>query len=148
MSKGATFTYDFARLVYQAVAIPNIADNAASSPNTQIIVGLHFADPGEGGNQSTSEAVYSGYSRAAVPRTSGGWTVAGVASGTQISNTAQVQWPANTDVGSVATAAYWSTAVSTGASKILHSGKIATPLAVTIGVQPIAAAGALTILED
>lgn len=143
MSKSATFTYDFMRLVYNAVAIPNVADNAGSSPNTQIIVGLHYADPGEGGNLSTNAVAYDDYAPAAVPRSSAGWTVG---AGGAVSNAAQVSWPES--AGGVATGAYWSTALSTGTAKILHSGQLTTPLAITVGVAPEAAAGALDITED
>jgi hypothetical protein len=46
-------------------------------------IGLHTADPGEAGSQTTNETTYTGYStqgRATVARSSAGWTVtAGVA---------------------------------------------------------------------
>ena len=59
-----------------ATAIANIADNAASSPSTAVWVSLHTADPGDTGTQGTNEASYTGYTRIAVSRTTGGWTVA------------------------------------------------------------------------
>lgn len=40
-------------------------------------VSLHTADPGETGNQTTSEISYTGYARVAVARSSAGWTVTG-----------------------------------------------------------------------
>ena len=143
MSKGATFTFDFTRLVYNAVAIPNIADNAASAPNSQIILALHSADPGEGGSQSTNEIAYTGYARVAVPRTTGGWTVG---AGGAVSNAAQVTWPPCT--GGVASATYFSTAVSTGTAKIFHSGALTSPLAISNGITPQAAISALSVTED
>ena len=42
-------------LVFNATAWANYADNAASSPQTNISVALHTADPGTSGTQSTSE---------------------------------------------------------------------------------------------
>src|SRR5690348_18210167 len=75
MSKGNTFENDLLKLIFNATAIANIADNAASSPLTNLYVSLHTADPGEAGNQTTSECNYTGYARVAVARTSGGWTV-------------------------------------------------------------------------
>ena len=77
MSKGNTFENDLLQLIFNAVAIANIADNAAASPLTNLYVSLHTADPGEGGDQTTNEATYTGYGRVAVARTSGGWTVSG-----------------------------------------------------------------------
>lgn len=75
MSLGDTFENDLLKLIFNAVAIANIADNAASSPATNYYISLHTADIGEGGNQTTNEATYTGYARMAVLRTTGGWTV-------------------------------------------------------------------------
>src|SRR2546428_9490473 len=75
MSKGNSYENDLMLLLFNAVAIANIADNAGTSPLTSLFVGLHTADPGEAGNQQTSEANYTGYARIAVARTSGCWTV-------------------------------------------------------------------------
>jgi len=66
---------DLQKLIYQAVAIANLADNAAASPLTNIQVALHTAFPTLAGDQTNSEIVYTGYARVAVARTSGGWTV-------------------------------------------------------------------------
>ena len=54
------------KLVFQAVAWANYADNAATTPQTQVAVGLHTADPGDAGTMSTSEIAYTGYARVAV----------------------------------------------------------------------------------
>lgn len=40
-------------------------------------ISLHTADPGEAGNQTTSEATYGSYARVAVARSGAGWTVSG-----------------------------------------------------------------------
>ena len=60
-----------------SLAIANLADNAASSPLTNLYVALHTADPGESGTQSTNEISYTSYARVAVARSSAGWTVTG-----------------------------------------------------------------------
>lgn len=143
MSKGATFTFDLTKLIYNAVAIPNIADNAGSSPNTQLIVGLHSADPGEGGNLSTNVVSYGDYAPAAVPRSAAGWTVG---AGGAVSNAALVEWPESTS--GVATATYFSVAISTGTAKIFHSGALTTPLGIAVGVVPQASIGDLDISEE
>lgn len=75
--KASTFRNDILKLYFQAVAIANIADNAAASPLTNLYVALHTAFPGLGGNQSTSEISYTGYSRVAVARSAAGWSVTG-----------------------------------------------------------------------
>src|SRR5215475_9320491 len=73
--KATTFENDWLKLIFNAVAIANIADNAATSPLTNLYLSLHTADPGAGGNQTTNEATYASYARVAVARTSGGFTV-------------------------------------------------------------------------
>src|SRR3954466_1137834 len=76
-ARGSTFLNDLLKLIFQATAIANIADNAASSPLTNLYVSLHTASPGAGGSQTTNECAYGDYARQAVARTSGGFTVSG-----------------------------------------------------------------------
>jgi hypothetical protein len=143
MSKGNTFENDLMKLIFNATAIANIADNAASSPLTNLYVALHTADPGEGGDATTSESAYTSYARVAVARTSGGWTV----TNNQAVNAATISFPACT--GSTSTVTYFSiTTASTGATKILYSGALTSSLAVSNGITPSFAASALTVSED
>ncbi|NRA03267.1 MAG: hypothetical protein HRU00_11785, partial [Myxococcales bacterium] len=39
-----------------------------------LYMSLHTSDPGEAGDQTTNEIVYTSYARKDVPRTAGGWT--------------------------------------------------------------------------
>ena len=143
MSKGNTFETDLLKLIFQATAIANIADNAATAPLTNLYVSLHTADPGEGGDQTTSEAAYTGYARVAVARTSGGWTVAANA----VENAAAVTFPAGT--GGSGTATYFAVGTaSSGAGKILYSGALTASLVMGSGVTPEFAIGELDITED
>jgi hypothetical protein len=80
MSKGNTFINDILNLIFNATPIANIADNAATAPLTSLYVSLHTASPGAAGNQTTSEAAYTGYARVAVARTTGGWSASTVQS--------------------------------------------------------------------
>src|SRR3546814_12854094 len=77
MSKSNTCENDLLALIFNGTPIANIADNAISSPLTNLYLALHTTDPGESGVQNTNEVSYSGYLRVAVARTSGGWTVSG-----------------------------------------------------------------------
>ena len=52
MSKGDTTENDLLKLIFNATPIANLADNAATSPLTQLAVALHTGDPGEGGTPS------------------------------------------------------------------------------------------------
>lgn len=143
MSKGNTFENDLLLLIFQATAIANIADNAATSPLTNLYVSLHTADPGEAGSQTTSEAAYTSYARVAVARTSGGWTVTANA----VENAAAITFPAAT--GGSETITHFAVGTdSTGTGKILYSGALTASLAVSSGITPEFAAGDLDITED
>jgi hypothetical protein len=61
-------------LIFQATAWANIADNAATTPNTALFWSAHTASPA-GSSQTTSEAAATSYARVSVARTSGGFTV-------------------------------------------------------------------------
>ena len=143
MSKGDTFENDWMKLIFNATAIANIADNAGTSPLTNLYVSLHTADPGESGSQTTSEATYTGYARVAVARTSGGWTV----STNQAVNVSTITFGQCTAGSNTITYFAIGTA-SSGAGKILYSGALASSLAVSVNVTPSFAASGITVTED
>jgi hypothetical protein len=142
MSKGNTFENDLLKLIFNATAIANMADNAASSPVTNLYVSLHTADPGEAGDQTTNEISYTGYARVAVARTSGGWTV----TGGSVSPVASVDFTVSSG-GTGGTITHWAvgTAIS-GAGKLLYSGAVSSTLVVNSGVQP--KLGVLTAITE
>lgn len=142
MSKSDTFENDLLKLIFNATAIANIADNAATSPLTNLYVALHTADPGETGTQSTSETSYTGYGRVAVARTSGGWTV----TGSSVSPAANITFGAWT--AGAGTITHWSVGVaSSGATKILYSGPVTPNIVLGTGVVPTLGTGS-TVTED
>lgn len=142
MSKGDTFENDLLKLIFQAVGIANIADNAGTGPLTNLYVSLHTADPGEAGTQLTNEVAYTSYARVAVARSAGGFTV----TGNSVSPAANIDFPAAT--GGTATATHFAigTAAS-GAGKILYKGAISPTIAIATGVTPRLTT-ASTITED
>lgn len=143
MSKGNTFETDILGLIFNATAIANIADNAATSPLTQLFVALHTADPGEAGVQNTSETAYTGYARVAVNRSSGGWTV----SAGSVSPNANIDFGQCTaSPGAAITHASIGVA-SSGATKILYKGALSASITMAVGVIPRITAGS-TITED
>lgn len=144
MSKTNTFESDLLKLIFQAVAIANIADNAAASPLTNLYISLHSADPGETGDQTTNEISYTGYARVAVARTSGGWTVSGT---TQVANAGAVTFGACTAGSATATHVGVGTA-SSAAGKLLYSGALNASLSISAGITPNFAIGALVVTED
>lgn len=138
-----TFENDLLQLIFNAVAIANIADNAATAPLTNLYVSLHTADPGGAGTQSTSEATYTGYARVAVARTSGGWTV----SASNVSNAAAVTFPQCT--GGTNTITHFGVGVAvSGATKLLVSAALTAPLAVSNLITPEFAIGDLDTDAD
>jgi hypothetical protein len=143
MSKGNTFENDLMLLVFNATAIANLADNAGTSPLTNLYVSLHTADPGEAGNQSTSEATYGSYARVAVARSGSGWTV----TNNQAVNAALVQFPQCTSGTNTITHVGVGTAASS-TGKLLYKGVLSSSLAVSSGIQPQFSGGSLTVSED
>lgn len=143
MSKSDTFENDVLKLIFNATAIANIADNAASSPLTNLQLGLHSADPGDTGTQATSELAYTGYARVAVARTSGGFTV----TGNSVSPVADATFGTATG-GTMVPATHASIGVaSSGATKYLYSGTLSPNVTISSGVAPVIAAGS-TVTED
>ena len=57
-------------LIFNATTWANYANNASASPETNIVIAGHTADPGDAGAQNTSELAYSSYARVNVLRTS------------------------------------------------------------------------------
>lgn len=146
MSKSNAFETDFLLLIFNNTNIANLGDATGVRGSTvagSLYVALHTADPGEAGDQSTNEAAYTGYARAAVARSAGGWTV----SGNQVVNAAQVQTGACTAGSSTVT--HFSVGISSsGAGKILFSGALAASLAVSAGITPTFNAGQIQNTED
>lgn len=113
--KLSAFRNDLQKLFYNATAIANFADNAATAPITNIQVALHTAWPGLAGDQTNGEIAYTGYARVAVARTSGGWTV----TTNSVSPVAAVTF-GQMSAGAGGTALYATTGfVSSGASKVI-----------------------------
>jgi hypothetical protein len=131
MSKGNTFENDWLLLVFNATGIANIADNASSSPLTNLYVSLHTGDPGEAGDQTTNECAYTSYARVAVARSGSGWTV----SGNSVSPAAEISFPAATGGSETATHfAVGTAASSTG--KVLYAGTVTPNISISSGVTP------------
>jgi hypothetical protein len=142
MPKSTTYCNDLMKLLFNASAIANIADNAASSPLTNLYLSLHTADPGVGGAQTTNETSYTNYVRIPVARTSGGWTV----TSNSAVNTALAQFAQCGASGATITHVAIGTSLS-GAGKVLYAGALNSSLAVANGIQPQFAASALTATE-
>ena len=114
------------KLIFNATAWANYADNAAATPETNIVVALHTADPGDAGAQNTSEAAYTNYVRVNVARTTGGWTASSAGSTSPVAN---IDFPSSGAAGTTIT--HFSTGKSGGgASAILWSGTVTPNIAI------------------
>lgn len=139
-AKGTTFSNDLLKLVFNATAIANIADNAASAPLTNLFASLHTADPGAAGDQTTSEITYTSYARVAVARTSGGFTV----TSNSVSPAATIAFPAGTGGAGTATHGMVGTATS-GTGKQLYRGTVTPNIVTGNGITPqLTTASAIT----
>ena len=143
MSKSNATENALLLLVFNATTWDLIAEDDTTSPAANLYVALHTGDPGEAGTQATSECAYGSYARVAVARTAGGWTVTGGA----VENAALVQFPSCSSGSETATYISVGTG-SSGATPILYSGALSASLAISSGIQPQFAAGALDISED
>lgn len=132
MSFSNQFEADILGLIFNATAISGLADNASASPLTNLYVALHTADPGEGGNQGTSEVNYTGYARVAVQRSGAGWTLAGQT----ISPTSVIEFGEMiAGTAGTATHATVGTAAS-GAGKVIIRGALSPTIPFQVGTVP------------
>lgn len=146
MSKGNTFENDLLALILNNVNAPLIGDATGlrgSAVAGSLFVSLHTADPGEAGDQTTSEAAYTGYARVSVTRAGTGWTVT---TGTA-TNANAVNFPQCT-AGSATVTHFGIGTASTGAGKLLYKGALSASLAISNGIIPQFVAGNLSISED
>lgn len=146
MSKGDAFEQALLDLIFLNTAIANIGDAAGlqnSAAAGSLFVALHTADPGEAGNQSTSEIAYTGYARVAVARSGAGWS----RSGNTITPVANIGFGAMT-AGAGGTVTNFSVGtLSSGAGMILYKGAVTPNIVVTNGVTPLLTT-ATNITED
>ncbi len=142
MPKSTITCNNLLKLLFNAVAWANVADNAAASPLTNLYVSLHTADPGVGNSQLTNEVAYTNYLRIAIVRSAVGWTVA---TNTAI-NAALAQFAQCGVTGASATHVAIGTA-SAGAGNVLYAGALSATLTIANLIQPQFAASALVVTE-
>jgi hypothetical protein len=128
-------------LLFNATTFANVAINATASPITDIYASLHTADPGEGGDQTTSESAYTSYARVNVVRTSSGWTI----TANSVSPVASITFPAGT--GGSGTVTHFGVGKSvSGAGVLFFSGTVTPNIVTGSGVTPsLTTATAITL---
>lgn len=143
MPKSTDACNRFLNLLYRAVAWATVADNAAASPLVNVYVSLHTAPLTPATNsQAENETAYTNYARQAAARPAG-WTAA---SGGAISNVGTLSFPQCGVTGATLTDVATGVAIS-GATAVWHTGELNSPLAVSNGITPQFAPGALTVTE-
>lgn len=127
-------------LVGDATGLP------AAATVGSLYLSLHTADPGEAGDQTTSEVAYTGYARVAVARDNTHWTVSGTAP-TQCALAARATFPQRSDAASSTVTHFGIGTSSTGAGKLLYSGAFDSSFAVAQWASPYIEAGT-KVTED
>jgi len=150
MSKSNSFENDFQKHIFQNAAIANIGDTTglpAAGAAGNLYVRLYTSAVAVDDATIGTECAYTGYvaKGVAVARTSGGWTV----SANSVSNAAAIPFGACT-AGSetIRYFAIWKNNTSTADAERLYWGQLTADLAVSSGITPDFAIGALVINED
>lgn len=146
MPKSTAACNSILALMYNATPWANVADNAASSPLSDVYVSLHTgALTPATGTQADQETNYENYLRVAKARTTSGWTAP---SGGATENEGQIQFAQCGASTATLTYVATGTIASGGAGIAWHYGQLNSPLAVSSGITPQFADGALTITES
>ena len=146
MSKSNAAENALLQLLFNNVDFATVGDASGlqnSATAGSFYISLHTADPGEAGNQTTSEATYGLYARVAVARSGAGWTV----SGATAENFAQITFPESTSGTNTVTYVGIGTEAS-GAGVLMYSGALTSSRTVEVGGTPFFAATSLTVTED
>ena len=128
-------------LLFKNTAWANVGDASGLQPSAtagSFYIALHTTDPGEAGDQTTSEIAYTGYGRVAVAR-GAGFTVAGDA----VSNAATVQFGECT-AGTASVLFFTVGTAASGAGSVIYRGALSAGRSISAGITPLFNAGALS----
>lgn len=146
MSATNVFENGLLSLIFENANYANVGDATGlrgSSTAGVFYVSLHTANPSDTGSQNTSEAAYGSYARVSVARSTSGWTVAsGVAD-----NDAAITFPAAAS-GSETETHFGVGSDSSSAGNLFLWGALTSSLAVSSGITPAFAIGALDVTLD
>ena len=149
MSLSDTAESDLLKLLFQNTSWANVGNAGGILQSTvagSFYIGLATATLSDTSTQSTSEAAYTSYARQAVARSSSGWTLSGTTP-TQMANTAAITFPACT--GGSETETYFVVGRdSSSTGEVIYWGALTSSLAVSSGITPSFAIGALVCTAD
>ncbi len=145
MSKTNSLENLLLELLFKNTNAANIGDATGlrgSSTAGSFYISLHTADPGEAGDQTTSETSYTGYARKGVARSGSGWTV----TGNSVSPASAISFDPCT--GGTATITHFGIGTaSSGTGVLLYKGTVTPNISVSSGVTPQLTT-ASTVTED
>lgn len=143
MSIGDNTENNILKLIFNATAWADYAENDTSSPHTAVAYALATGDPGDTGTMSTSEVAYTNYARASKLRATGagGHTV----TNNSVSPADAITFAAGT--GGSGTVTHFSAGkTGGGAVDILFSGTVTPNIVTGNGITPsLTTATAITL---
>lgn len=146
MSATNVFENGLLSLIFENANYANVGDATGLRGSTTagvFYISLTTVSAGETGTQTTSEAAYTSYARQSVARSTAGWTVAsGVCD-----NDAAINFPAATG-GSETEVGFGVGSDVSGVGNLFLYGALTASLAVSAGITPSFAIGALDVTLD
>ena len=146
MSATNVFENGLLSLIFENANYANVGDATGLRGSTTagvFYISIHTANPNETGSQNTTEAAYGSYARQSVARSTTGWTVA---SG-NADNDSAINFP-QASSGSETETHFGVGSDSSAAGNLFLWGALAAGLAVSSGITPSFAAGALDVTLD
>jgi hypothetical protein len=146
MSATNAFETSLLGLIFTNVQAANVGDANGLQPSATAGVfwlSLHTGDPGEAGTQQSSEAAYGSYARQDEARNTTQWTV----TNNTADNDNLIAFP-QASSGSETETHFGIGSADTGAGNLFLYGALTASLAVSTGITPQFAAGALDITLD
>lgn len=146
MSATNVFENGLLSLTFENANYANVGDATGlrgSSTAGVFYISLHTSSPGEAGSQNTNETSYTNYVRVSVARSTAGWTVA---SGTA-DNDSVITFATGGASGATLTD-FGVGSDSSAAGNLFLFGALTASLAVSSGITPSFAAGALDVTLD
>ena len=134
MSKTNAWENGILLLVFNNTNYANVGDATGlrgSSTAGSFYISLHTGDPGEAGDQTTSECTYGAYARVAVARSGAGFTV----TADSVSPASVVAFPEATS-GSETATHFGIGTDSSGAGTLLYKGTVTPNIVISTGVTP------------
>lgn len=144
MSATNAFETSLLGLIITNAAATNVGDAAGLLPSAAagvFWISLHTASPGDTGTQTTSETAYTNYARQDEARNTTQWTV----TNDTADNDNAIGFPTGGATGATLTD-FGLGSASSGAGNLFLYGALTASLAVSSGVTPSFAAGALDIV--